>query len=67
MKSSKIIQFFGKEVTLKELELKVKEIWKEQGNLQKDIKSMELYIKIDENRCYYVINESTSGKFELTA
>jgi hypothetical protein len=67
MKSSKIIQFYGKEVTLKDLEQKVKTIWREGGKLQKDIKSMEIYIKIDENRCYYVINENVSGKFELTA
>lgn len=67
MKSNKIIQFFGKEVTLKELEQKVKEIWREGGKLQKDIKSMELYVKIEENRCYYVINEKVSGEFDLTA
>ncbi|MEK6264959.1 MAG: DUF6465 family protein [Clostridium sp.] len=67
MKSNKIIQFYGKEVTLKDLEQKVKKIWREEGKLQKDIKSMEIYVKIDENRCYYVINENVSGKFELTA
>jgi hypothetical protein len=67
MKSNKIIQFYGKEITLKDLEQKVKKIWREGGKLQKDMKSMELYVKIDENRCYYVINENISGKFELTA
>jgi hypothetical protein len=67
MKSNEIIQFYGKEVTLKDLEQKVKKIWREGGKLKKDIKSMELYVKIDENRCYYVINENVSGKFELTA
>ena len=67
MKSNKIIQFFGKEVTIEELEQRIKEIWKKKGKLQKDIKSMEIYVKIEENKCYYVINETTSGKFELTA
>ncbi len=67
MKAKRIIQFSGKEVILGELEQKVKEIWREQGNLQKDIKSMEIYVKIEENNCYYVINETISGKFELIA
>jgi hypothetical protein len=67
MNSKKIIQFSGKEVILKDLEQRVKEIWREDGNLQKDIKSMEIYVKIEENKCYYVINENTWGDFELTA
>jgi len=67
MKSKEIIQFFGKEVIVKDLEQRIKEIWREEGNLQKDIKSMDIYVKIEENKCYYIINESISGKFELTA
>lgn len=67
MKSNKIIQFNGKEIALKDLEQKVKKIWREAGRLQKDIKSLELYVKIEENNCYYVINENVLGKFELTA
>ena len=67
MKSNKIIQFNGKEVALNELEGKVKKIWRDGGKLQKDIKSMEIYVKIEENKCYYVINEDVLGKFELTA
>ena len=67
MNSKKIIQFSGKEVILKDLEQRVKEIWREDGNLQKDIKSMEIYVKVEENKCYYVINENTWGDFELTA
>ncbi|MCJ7690956.1 MAG: DUF6465 family protein [Clostridiaceae bacterium] len=67
MKAKRIIQFSGQEVILGELEQRVKEMWRERGNLQKDIKSMEIYVKIEENKCYYVINETVSGKFELTA
>ncbi|MGH4120295.1 DUF6465 family protein [Clostridium sp.] len=67
MKAKRIIQFSGKEIILGELEQKVKEIWRESGNLQKDIKSMEIYVKIEENKCYYVVNETVSGKFELIA
>jgi hypothetical protein len=65
MKAKRIIQFSGKEVVFGELEQKVKEIWREGGNLQKDIKSMEIYVKIEESKCFYVINETVIGKFEL--
>lgn len=65
MKAKRIIQFSGKDVVIGELEQKVKEIWRKSGNLQKEIKSMEIYVKIEENKCYYVINETVSGKFEL--
>jgi hypothetical protein len=65
MKAKRIIQFSGKEVIIGELEQKVKKIWREGGNLQKDIKSMEIYVKIEENKCFYVINETVIGKFEL--
>lgn len=66
MKAKRSIQFSGKEVILEELERKVKELWKEKGNLQKDIKSMEIYVKVEENKCYYVINGTVSNKFDLT-
>ncbi|MCJ7689019.1 MAG: DUF6465 family protein [Clostridiaceae bacterium] len=65
MKSNKIIQFNGKEVALNELEGKVKKIWRDGGKLQKDIKSMEIYVKIEENKCYYVINSNFPETFSL--
>ena len=67
MKSKKIIQYLGKEVVVEDLEQRVKEIWRKDGKLQKDIKIMEIYVKIEENSCYYVINDSITGKFELIA
>jgi len=67
MKSKKIIQLYGEEVVVEDLEKRVKKIWREEGNLQKDMKSMEIYVKIEEKKCYYIINENISGKFELIA
>ncbi|WP_435790827.1 DUF6465 family protein [Clostridium sp.] len=60
-----MIQFSGKEFIIGELEQKVKEIWRASGNLQKDIKSMDIYVKLEEGKCFYVINETVKGKFEL--
>lgn len=65
MKTTKLLQFGGKEVLIDDLELKIKEIWKQGGKLQKDLKKLDIYIKTEENKCYYVINNSLSGSFEL--
>ena len=65
MKTKKTIQFNGKDVTLEDVEVKIKDIWRQDGNLQKDIKSMELYIKPEENMCYYVINDTVKGRVAM--
>lgn len=67
MKSKKVVQFFGNEVAIEELEKKIKNIWRQEGKLQKDLKSLEIYVKVEENKCYYVINDNITGKFDLTA
>ncbi len=60
-----IYQFEGREVTEKELITKVKEIWTSKGNKIKDITSLNIYIKPEEEMAYYVINDVENGKIEL--
>lgn len=60
-----IYQFEGREVTEKELIAKVKEIWTSKGNKIKDITSLNIYIKPEEEKAYYVINDVENGKIEL--
>lgn len=60
-----IYQFEGREVTEKELIAKVKEIWTSKGNKIKDITSLNIYIKPEEEMAYYVINDMENGKIEL--
>ena len=43
----------------------IKDIWKNEGNLVKDLKELKVYFKPDEQMCYYVINSSVEGKFEV--
>ena len=54
-----------KQVEEKEIIAKVKEIWTAQGNKIKDLKTLNLYVKPEENAAYYVINEDVDGKIEL--
>ncbi len=65
MKSSFYVEFAGKKVLEKDLLDKAKEIWKEDGNKVKDLNTLDLYYKPEENSCYYVFNETVSGKFEV--
>lgn len=43
----------------------IKDAWKAEGNLMKDLKNVELYVKIEERKCYYVINGDAKGYLEI--
>lgn len=64
MKSDLYVQFAGKQTDTKQLMDMAKEVWKSEGNKVKDLHTVELYFKPEENRCYYVFNgESSSDSF----
>ena len=45
-----------------------KKVWVDAGNKNrkvKDLKTMDLYLKPEENAVYYVFNEEESGSFPL--
>ena len=47
---------------------KAKKVWVDAGNKDrkiKDLKTMDLYLKPEENAVYYVFNEEESGSFPL--
>lgn len=56
MKSELFIEFNGLKVDQKQLLEAAKEVWKEKGNKVKDLKTIELYFKPAERKCYYVFN-----------
>lgn len=60
------IQMFGKEYKESEILEKVEEAWKAEGHRISSIKSLELYVKPEDDAAYYVINGGKfSGKVEL--
>lgn len=65
MKTTLFVEYAGKQVDDKTLVAKAKELWVAEGNKIKDIKTLNIYVKPEENAAYYVINEGTSGKIEL--
>ena len=56
IKTSVVVQFAGKEVTEKELIAAVKKAYTKKGNKVGDIKTIEIYVKPEENAAYYVVN-----------
>ena len=57
-------QFRGKSYTPDDLLKSCKDVWKYDLNgKEEDIKSIELYVKPEENTTYYVINGNITGSF----
>ena len=65
MKMKTFVEYNGKQVEEKEIIAAVKKEWTEKGNKIGDIKTLDLYIKPEENAVYYVINDTESDKVEL--
>lgn len=62
-----ILQYGDKTVSYDEIVKRMKGVWKSELKRDaKDMKSMALYVKPEENRVYYVINDDeVIGSFEL--
>lgn len=54
-------QFSNHQIEQQDIIAKIKNQWKEQGNMLKDLKELVIYLKIEENKAYYVINENIKG------
>lgn len=65
MKEQFFIQVGHGESEIGFLKNEAKTAWKASGNLVKDMKSVDFYIKPHENKCYYVINEEFNGSIDL--
>lgn len=59
------IEFKGNKIEQKQLTKLAKDIWVEQGNKVKDLKTLDLYYKPEESTCYYVINGDVTGSFNI--
>ena len=60
------IQFAGKDYTTEQLVKSAKDIW--EFDLKKDpadFKEVQLYVKPEEAKAYYVINGTESGSFDI--
>ena len=59
------LQFAGKEYT-EDFEKMAKDVWQyDLGNKAADLKSVDLYVKPEENKVYYVMNGDVTGDFDI--
>ena len=68
MKSTYNVEFAGNQIESKEVIAKAKKVWVDAVNKDlkvKYLKTMDLYLKPEENAVYYVFNEEESGSFPL--
>lgn len=65
MKTNLYVEYKGSQFEDKNIVNQVKEIWVNEGNKIKDINTLNLYIKPEEQAAYYVINETITGKLAL--
>ena len=64
-KTEIIVQYQNNEVSLKDLEEKVKAQFVSEGHKAGSIKKLNIYVKPEEYAAYYVINEKFSGRVWL--
>ncbi len=65
MKSTFYLEFYGKQIDQAELVKAAKAIWTGAGKKATDLKSLNLYVKPEENMVYYVFNDDESGSFPI--
>ena len=65
IKTAVVLQYAGKEVTEKELVAAVKKAYTKKGNKVSDIKTIEIYVKPEENAAYYVINGVGADDYKI--
>ena len=61
-KKTLFVQYNGKQVEEKDIVASVKKAWTDAGNKVGEIKTMEVYVKPEEDAVYYVINETETGR-----
>lgn len=65
IKTDVITQSAGIEVSSEDIIARVKALWQEQGNKVKDITKIDVYLKPEEKKAYYVINGDKTGEIAV--
>ena len=65
MKSTLYVEQYGRQIDDKTMQETAKAIWVEAGNKIKDILTLDIYAKPEENKVYFVINGDFTGSFDF--
>ncbi len=59
------LEFADKQISYDDILKLAKDNWKANGNKAADLKKIELYIKPEESKTYYVANGEVNGEFDI--
>ena len=62
IKENMFVEFKGVQISQKEIFAKARQEWKDCGNKVKDLVSVNVYYKQEENKCYYVMNKDSDSE-----
>ena len=65
MKTACYVEYYGRQVSEADVIAMAKKIWADAGNKAADLKDIKLYIKPEDDRIYYVFNNTESGSFSF--
>lgn len=65
VKQQMVLQFDGNEYDLNAVEANIKKDWKDAGKKLSDIETLDIYVKPQEAKAYYVVNKEVEGKVDL--
>ncbi len=65
IKQQTVLQFDGQEFDLGAVEANVKNDWKDKGNKVSAIETLNIYVKPQEAKVYYVVNGEAEGSIDL--
>ena len=65
IKQQMILQFDGKDIDISAVEVNVKQNWKDAGRKVSEIASLDIYVKPQEAKAYYVVNGEVDGAIDL--
>lgn len=66
MQTELFVELKGKQIDTAPFIDHIKEFWKSEGKLVKDLKLVRIYFKPEESTCYYVINNGeVEGSFQV--
>lgn len=59
------VQYGGREIAYTDLVNRIRDMWKEQGKRETSLKTINIYVKPEEFKAYYVINDDITGEIEF--
>ena len=60
-----VLQFDGQEFDLSAVEANVKKNWKDAGHKLTEIVDLDIYVKPQDAKVYYVVNKEVGGSVDL--